>query len=166
MSWDTRLGKAAAGGWILSALADKPKTTKKEGMSLIALLAWMGIVAIVVATILAGCSNEPAWAEGITTEASYYTVSSCIAESGQCTMANGRILDDTQATCASWDYKFGQRLRITNQRNNRSVLVEVTDRGPNRKLYKKGRKIDLSKKAFESIASLKEGIINVMVEVI
>jgi rare lipoprotein A len=37
---------------------------------------------------------------------------------------------------------FGTKLRVTNQANGQSVIVEVTDRGP----FVKSRDIDLSKK--------------------
>ena len=97
-------------------------------------------------------------------EASYYTVASCLKESGQYTMANGRLLDDSKYTCATWDYKFGTRLEITNTSNHRKVVAIVTDRGPNKKLYKKGRTIDLSKAAFEAIADPTSGLVTVSIE--
>ena len=105
-------------------------------------------------------------AQASVTEASYYTVASCLKESGQYTMANGRLLDDNKFTCASWDYPFGTRLEITNRQTNRKIVAIVTDRGPSKKLYKKGRKIDLSKAAFEAIADLKSGLVDVDVEVL
>ena len=107
-----------------------------------------------------------ATAQAFQTEASYFTYASCIREGTSGIMADGRKLNDNMLICASWDYRFGTRLRITNLANNKSVVVEVADRGPNKKLYKKGRKIDLSKMAFSRIAELKEGIINVSVEVV
>jgi len=93
--------------------------------------------------------------------ASYYTVNSCMKESGQAIMANGRKLDDSKFTCASWDHKFGKKLRITNLANGKSVVVEVTDHGPARRLYRRGRIIDLSRAAFSAIADLKQGIIQI-----
>jgi len=84
-------------------------------------------------------------------------------------MANGRRLDDKKLTVASWDYPFGTKLRITNTKNNRSVVCTVTDRGPARKLYKKGRIIDLTAAAFKAIAGkqgLREGILNITLEVV
>lgn len=95
------------------------------------------------------------------TKASYYTVESCLLESGQYQMANGRMLNDKEFTCASWDYPFGTRLEITNTQTHRKVISVVTDRGPAKSLYRKGRKIDLSKASFEAIADLKDGIIEV-----
>jgi len=104
----------------------------------------------------------PAYA--FTTEASYYTVESCKREGTSGIMANGRRLDDERYTCATWDYAFGTKLRITNLQNGKSCCVEVTDRGPAKRLYKKGRKLDLSKKAFSSISDLRKGLITVEIK--
>lgn len=101
-----------------------------------------------------------------TTEASYFTYASCIREGTSGIMANGRILNDNSFICASWDYAFGTRLLIRNLANNKTVEVVVSDRGPAKRLYKKGRKIDLSLAAFNRIASAKQGLVQVEVEVI
>ena len=99
---------------------------------------------------------------GFTGTASYYTEASCKKEGTSGIMANGRRLDDEAFTAASWDYPFGTRLRITSGR--RTVDVEVTDRGPARRLYSQGRIIDLSQKAFAALASIEKGVIQVSVE--
>lgn len=96
--------------------------------------------------------------------ASWYSRESCIKESGQCVMANGKELDDEAFTCASWDYAFRTQLRIRNTENNRYVICRVTDRGPSKRLYRKGRTIDLSKVAFRAIADLQQGIIEVQIK--
>jgi rare lipoprotein A len=80
-------------------------------------------------------------------------------------MANGRRLKDEDFTCASWDYPFGTRLQITNVLNGKSVVSVVSDRGPAKALYKKGRVIDLSKASFEKIADCKQGIIPIKIKV-
>lgn len=74
--------------------------------------------------------------------------------------ASGQIFRNNELTCAHRTYKFGTKLKVTNIKNNKSVIVIVTDRGP----YIKGRVIDLSQKAFKSIASLKSGCITVKIE--
>ncbi len=122
------------------------------------------VVAFLMALTLVVVFICQARAEGLTT--SYYTVESCLKESGQYTMANGRLLDDSKKTCASWDYKFGTVLLITNTRNGKSVEVTVTDRGPNKYLYRQGRVLDLSLAAFSAIADTEQGIITVTVRVI
>jgi rare lipoprotein A len=74
--------------------------------------------------------------------------------------ANGEVFDDSQMTCASWDYRFGTRLQVTNLANGRSVICRVNDRGPARRL---GRLVDLTKAAFREVASLTLGLIDVSV---
>jgi rare lipoprotein A (peptidoglycan hydrolase) len=39
--------------------------------------------------------------------------------------------------------------------------VEVTDRGPAKRLYRQGRKLDLSRAAFERIGKLSDGLLEV-----
>jgi len=80
------------------------------------------------------------------------------------TTANMEIFNHNELTCAMWDIPFGTRLKVTNLDNGKSVTVRVNDRGPAKRLVRRGRVIDLSKKAFSKIASLDEGL--VMVEVL
>lgn len=77
--------------------------------------------------------------------------------------ASGKIFDMNGLTTASNTYPLGTILRVTNVKNNKSVEVEVTDRGG---FSKYGRLLDLSKGAFSKIASVKQGIISIMVEVV
>ena len=74
--------------------------------------------------------------------------------------ANGSIFRQNALTCASNVYKLGSKLKVTNKENGKSVIVIVTDTGG----FKMPRIIDLSKGAFATIANLKRGIINVLVE--
>lgn len=102
--------------------------------------------------------------------ASWYSVESCKREGtwqkyGGKT-ASGEVFDDRKYTCASWFYEFGTKVRVSSCLNNKSVICEVTDRGPAKRLVKKGRIIDLSKAAFSAIASLEQGVIPIKVEVI
>lgn len=101
-----------------------------------------------------------------TGKATYYTVASCLREGTSGICANGEKLNDNAYICASWFYKFGTRLRVTNIDNGKYVIVRVADRGPSKRLVRKGKIIDLSKAAFKSIASLKSGVVNVRVEAI
>ena len=80
--------------------------------------------------------------------------------------ASGRPYDENSFTCASWLFPFGTYLRVTNLENGKVVIVMVVDRGPAKRLVKKGRVIDLSKRAFAEIADLKQGIISVEIEVV
>ena len=157
--------KAGSIGWTASSSGEKLVTTKKEGMSLIALLAWIGIVAIVVATILAGCSNEPVWAEGITTNASYYTYASCLREGTSGITASGEKLhDEGEYTFAHPTAAFGERLRI--KFGNREIVARCNDRGPNTKCLKRGTGIDLNLSAFKALVGedVSCGLVKVSIE--
>lgn len=81
-------------------------------------------------------------------------------------MANGRPFDPDAFTCASWDYPMGTRLRLWGQHGVGSVVVRVTDRGPARRLYRQGRRLDLSRAAFGKLARWEEGLVRVRVEVL
>lgn len=76
--------------------------------------------------------------------------------------ASGKIFDNNKLTCAHKYLPFGTKLKVTNIKNNKSVIVTVIDRGP----FIKERAIDLSQKAFKSIASLKSGFITVKIEIL
>lgn len=77
--------------------------------------------------------------------------------------ASGKIFDNKKYTAAHRKFPFGTKLRITNEANGKSVIVEVTDRGP----FTKGKEIDLTRKAFMEIASAKYGgHLNVTIEII
>ena len=76
-------------------------------------------------------------------------------------MANGRPFDPSKLTCASWFYPFGTRLTVTHK--GKSVSVVCTDRGPNKRLVRKGRTIDLSEAAFARLADRRLGLIKVTV---
>ena len=74
--------------------------------------------------------------------------------------ANGEIFDQYAFTAASKTLRFGTLLKLTNPRNNRSVIVRINDRGP----YIAGRQLDLSKAAAISLGMEHRGVIKVNVE--
>lgn len=99
--------------------------------------------------------------------ASYYTARSCKEEgtSGVWT-ASGERYNENDLTCATRDRSlFGKYIKVTNLENGNSILVQVNDFGPNKKLFRSGRIIDLSKGAFSKLDSLKKGIIKVSIKV-
>jgi uncharacterized protein YabE (DUF348 family) len=65
----------------------------------------------------------------------------------------------TMAAANPWLPK-GSFVKVTNMENGKSVIVVINDRGP----FVPGRIIDLDKVAFEKIASLGAGVINVKME--
>lgn len=75
--------------------------------------------------------------------------------------ANGEVFNPNDLTCATYSYPFNALLKVTNLSNNKSVIVRVNDRGPNKRL---GRVIDLSRASFEKISPLNKGLIIVKVE--
>lgn len=77
--------------------------------------------------------------------------------------ANGEIFDDTQMTCASWDYPFNTLLEVTNTANGKSVVCRVNDRGPAKRL---NRIVDLSKAAFKKIENPRKGLTLVKMRVV
>ncbi|QQG52496.1 MAG: serine hydrolase [Candidatus Falkowbacteria bacterium] len=66
---------------------------------------------------------------------------------------------------ASPDFIKGTKLRVYNTDNNKFVDVTINDYGPDRAKHP-DRVIDLDRVAFEKIASLNAGIINVRIEVL
>lgn len=77
--------------------------------------------------------------------------------------ASGRKYDKNKLTAAHKKLPFGTKVKVTNESNGKSVVVEITDRGP----FVKGREIDLSRKAFFTIASSSgAGYVNVTLEVL
>jgi rare lipoprotein A len=54
--------------------------------------------------------------------------------------ANGERMNAAALTAAHKSLPFGTMVRVTNTRNNKSVVVRINDRGP----FVRGRVIDLS----------------------
>jgi rare lipoprotein A len=74
--------------------------------------------------------------------------------------ASGEILDRNRFTAAHRNLPFGTKLMVTNQRNGRSILVTVNDRGPHRK----GRIIDLSPAAARELHMESSGLVPVLIQ--
>ncbi len=76
--------------------------------------------------------------------------------------ADGSRFDMNRMTAAHKHLPFGTVVKVTNQRNGRSCVVQITDRGP----YAHGRVIDLSKAAANAIGMLGSGVAKVKLEVL
>lgn len=100
-----------------------------------------------------------------TIKASWYSVESLKKEGSWAiykgVMANGHQFNEHADTVACRLFKLGSRLKVTNLNTGKSVIVTVTDKIGKR--FAKTR-IDLSKGAFQKIANLKQGLIDVKVE--
>jgi rare lipoprotein A len=71
--------------------------------------------------------------------------------------ASGKIFNSNNLVAAHRKLPFGTKVKIININNNKSVIVTIIDRGP----FIKSRDFDLSEAAFNSIANLNKGIINI-----
>lgn len=77
--------------------------------------------------------------------------------------ANGDVFSNNKLTAAHKTLIFGTKVKVTNIENNKSVIVEINDRGP----FTKGLEIDLSKKAFDAIShDRKAGKLKVKLELV
>lgn len=77
-------------------------------------------------------------------------------------VASGGWFNPNALTAAHKTLPFGTRVRVTNKRNGKSVVVRINDRGP----YIKGRIIDLSKRAAGVIGMRAAGVVPVSVKVL
>lgn len=68
--------------------------------------------------------------------------------------ANGEVFDQRLFTAAHKTLPFGTLVRVTNLKNNKSVVVRINDRGP----FVEGRSIDLSRAAAEHLDMIQDGI--------
>ncbi len=97
------------------------------------------------ALVALSCNAEAAWVG----KASYY--------SGGRTASGGHV---GALTAAHRTLPFGSQVRVTNLRNNRSVVVTINDRGP----FTGGRVIDVSTGAADALGFRSAGVAPVRVE--
>jgi rare lipoprotein A len=76
--------------------------------------------------------------------------------------ASGSIFNSKVLTAAHRSMDFGSKVKVTEMRSGRSVVVEITDRGP----YLPGRDIDLSYAAAQALGIVQAGVARVSVEVL
>ncbi len=77
--------------------------------------------------------------------------------------ASGERFDMHAMTAAHRTLPFGTRVRVTNVRNGRSVVVRINDRGP---FGNRGRIIDVSLAAARKLGMLRDGVVPVLLEVL
>lgn len=116
-------------------------------------------IAVVLIALMFGCSAASGGKVlSKSAEASYYADKF----NGRKT-ASGERFSNSKLTAAHRKLKFGTKLKVTNIANNESVIVEVNDRGP----FKRGRELDLSKKAFMKITDNKNhGVLRVKIAIV
>lgn len=76
--------------------------------------------------------------------------------------ANGEIYKASDVTAAHKTLPFNTRVRVTNLRNGKSVVVRINNRGP----YIRGRILDLSLAAARKIQMTKAGVVPIKAEVL
>jgi len=77
-------------------------------------------------------------------------------------MAGGKNFDPRKLTAAHRTLQLGSKVKVTDVRTGRSVVVQITDRGP----YLPGRGIDLSYAAARELGILQRGVARVRVELV
>jgi rare lipoprotein A (peptidoglycan hydrolase) len=80
----------------------------------------------------------------------------------QGTTASGEVYDINKLTAAHRSLPLGSKIRVTNLKNNRSLILRVNDRGPN----VLGRLLDVSKAAAQYLGFIGAGMAEVRVTVI
>lgn len=91
-------------------------------------------------------------------EASWYEIK-C---NGGTHTASGIPLRNDAMTAAHKTLPMGTIVRVTNLRNDKSVILKITDRGP----YIKGRIIDVTKGAAQKLEFIHKGIVKCKLEVL
>jgi len=76
--------------------------------------------------------------------------------------ASGAVYNQHDLTAAHQTLPLGTRVMVTNLKNERSTEVTITDRGP----FAKGRILDLSYAAAQSLGMIGSGTVPVRIEVI
>jgi rare lipoprotein A len=67
--------------------------------------------------------------------------------------ASGERMNPKAMTAAHRTLPFGTKVKVTNQKNGKTIVVRINDRGP----FVKGRVIDLSKAAASSLGFIRSG---------
>ena len=76
--------------------------------------------------------------------------------------ASGEMFDKHELTAAHRTLPFGTRLRVTDVATGRSVTVRVNDRGP----FVRGRVVDVSASAAETLGLTAKGVAKVKLDVV
>ncbi len=121
------------------------------------------VVLSVLIAVLVACSSNPASNSAVSAGKSVKGQASFYADKYQGKMtASGELFKQEAKTAAHRKLPFGTRVKVTNIKNGKSVVVRINDRGP----FVKGRIIDLSRSAFRSIGNPADGVIDVEISVL
>ncbi len=104
----------------------------------------LALLASMLLTVLLAGLSAPAFAQ--CGSASWYSLP-------RNKTANGERMNPAAMTAAHRSLPFNTKIRVTNQRNGKSVIVRINDRGP----FAKGRVLDLSKAAAHALGFVSRG---------
>jgi rare lipoprotein A len=76
--------------------------------------------------------------------------------------ASGQRYNKNRLSAAHRTLPLGTKLRVTDTRTGRSIVVKVNDRGP----FARGRIIDLSREAAQELGMVKNGVAKVELKVV
>lgn len=115
------------------------------------------LILFIVAILTLALAPASADAQALTGDATYYGN----RWHGRRT-SSGELYNKDSLTCAHRTLPFGTVLRVRNTRNNKEVIVRVTDRGP----FRRGAIVDLSMAAAKEIDMVSAGVVPVVAEVV
>jgi rare lipoprotein A len=151
-----RLGSAVATATLLAACARSPVLTEKPAPHLASRTTFSNVerkssreIGLLTPTIRPSPRHD-----ALLGMASYY-------EHGSLT-ASGEKFDARELTAAHPTLPFGTRLRVTNLSTGKSVTVRVNDRGP----FVRGRVVDVSYTAAQSLGMVGRGVAKVKLDVV
>jgi rare lipoprotein A len=76
--------------------------------------------------------------------------------------ASGQVFDQNALTAAHPTLPYGTKVKVTNTKNNKSVVVRINDRGPTQP----DRVVDLSRAAAGKLGMLRAGLVPVKLEIV
>lgn len=117
------------------------------------------LLAIILLTFaLPGCTGS---SERSRTEYRQTGIASYYGHESSNRTANGERFRPGGLTGAIWGLPFNTRVKVTNLKNGRSVIVRINDRGPNKR-FSSTRIIDLSQAAARQIGMSGLGRVSVL----
>lgn len=105
----------------------------------------MAVFGFLLGLIMIFPEGSPSEAKSQCGRASWYALTS--------QTASGEKMNPNKLTAAHRSLRFGTKVRVTNQRNGKSVIVRINDRGP----FIKGRIIDVSRIAAKRLGFIRSG---------
>jgi rare lipoprotein A len=113
-----------------------------------------GLTIVLMAALALGVAGGAAHAQG---PRQFAGIAAYYSKDYKGRTARGDAYDPAKFTAAHRTLPFGTRLRVTDTRSGRSVVVVVNDRGP----FTKGRVLDLSLAAAKELRMINRGLTRV-----